>query len=591
MDDVWRAIREGVDSAWVGFWRCARIREQADPKSEARRDHLDVTDTPLWEALDAPHHFQLRAAARRFLLAHRDDPRGVEGWLNYTDAAAQAICLLWPGSDADAELRAAVTERWPLVIFDQSNYGSAKLHPLAASIYRLAPEAGATRLAEKLRHDNRGNGYLIGLDRYDHAWHARLSETVRGFLLGHGGKPSFLRRTLEFFAKRDRPAALAVFDELVARRRDGFRPLDARGHALLLTGLFIFTAERWAVSWQALSRCKAKTARKVFLESARDSYERKTSFADPLPTAQLIDLCALVCRIFPSDQYRERNDSEGNVGARHLIPDMREGLVSMLVGRATEEACAGLRRLAEQLPRPQRIWMRWRHREAVNNLLRRSWTARRRSSADILAMARDPRRQTVDSADDLLDAVLASLERLQRRLLVAESPQLRSLWNDGRGSELPSPKTEEALSDTVADWLCHDLGLQSGIVLNREVQATRLGRLDLKVQTAARPGLAELTVAVEVKGEWNREVASSLGKQLAQQYLVANEWTHGIYLVGWFGGGKRRPWRPNNLLEAQEDANRWASEQTPSDLIVQARVLDCSLGGNATKTSRRRAKR
>jgi len=129
----------------------------------------------------------------------------------------------------------------------------------------------------------------------------------------------------------------------------------------------------------------------------------------------------------------------------------------------------------------------------------------------------------------------------------------------------------------IADWLRRDLGPQSGIVLNREVRATRLGRLDIKVEAAARATASfPLVVPVEIKGDWNPGVTTALGTQLVGSYLQANQWTHGVYVVGWFGGRKLRGWRPANHEEAADCAARWVETQVPDSLTVRAVILDCA---------------
>jgi hypothetical protein len=209
-------------------------------------------------------------------------------------------------------------------------------------------------------------------------------------------------------------------------------------------------------------------------------------------------------------------------------------------------------------------------------------------------MARDFRTATIDDHKDLLDAVLASFERLQARLKHAESPELHALWNEPAGSAKPSPKEESLLSNVVHEWLQRDLGPNGRVILNREVQATRLGRLDIKIEALSpRRGASPLTLVVEVKGDWHREIAKSLGIQLAERYLMANGWTHGVYLVGWFGGQsqntkRKAAWPPNTFATAQSVATSWQVAQCPPGLTIRAQVLDCRLSP-LPKRSRRRA--
>ena len=135
----------------------------------------------------------------------------------------------------------------------------------------------------------------------------------------------------------------------------------------------------------------------------------------------------------------ERSDAHGHVSPKHMIPDLRDGLTGALVTRGTSEACASLR-IADLVSPAQRIWIKWRHHEALKNAFRRAWTAR--TSSEILAIARDFRAVTIDTANDLLDAVLASLERLQHRLQIAESAEAHALWNEPGQSSVSEHKRE-----------------------------------------------------------------------------------------------------------------------------------------------------
>jgi hypothetical protein len=191
---------------------------------------------------------------------------------------------------------------------------------------------------------------------------------------------------------------------------------------------------------------------------------------------------------------------------------------------------------------------------------------------------------TTDTADDLLDAVLASLERLQYRLGSAESAELHALWNEPGRKGVATPKDENVLSDVVHDWLKRDLGPNGGVVLNREVKATLLSRLDIKIEALPTRASAEpLTLVVEVKGHWHREVTTALRDQLVKRYLLPNRWTHGIYLVGWFQSeGCRRTtvktaWPPDSLVTARQLVERWAQAESASGLVIRSFLLDCRL--------------
>jgi hypothetical protein len=579
---IWREL-DTNDTAWVGFCDCAFEEDDTDPKREGHPDRGDIMDSLGWVQADDRQRQGLRAAARRFLVNCFASRESNGAWTNWAEAACFAIALFRDDLSADQELREAVRTRWPRVVFEGHDHGSPVRRAAVSAVYLLVPGIAISSLAKRLRDSNRQDGFLLDLERYAGCWNSRLVDVVRQFLVSRGLKAQAIRRAFLFLINQDRASAIYVFDQVLSAR-GGFQPLDARGRALLSVGLFLLAPERWEISWTALAKCSRPLARQVFLDAAHDYLHRTVKFHEALSTSQLSALCARVWRIFPVVEYDESHRTGGHVSSRDMMPELREGLTATLVARATSEACAKLRWLATLMPAEQRIWMHWRYHQAIKNALRRAWTARNRTSAELLIMTRNSEALTVDTVDDLLEAVRASLERLQRRLTIAESPQLRALWNEPGNGETPTPKDEAVLSDVVADWLKHDLGSDAGIILNREVQATKLNKLDIKVEARSSHGsAAPLTVVVEVKGEWHREVTTALGAQLATRYLLRNQWTHGVYLVGWFGGvrlrrnPRRHRWPPATLSEAREIAASWEKAQCPPGLTVCAVVIDCVL--------------
>jgi len=586
---IWKEL-DSNDTVWVGFCDCAFDQEESDPKRDGHPDRGDITDSPGWLLADEAQKQGLRTAARRFLLTHRDGRVRT----NYSESACHGIALLRDTLDFDQPLHEAIVERWPHVVFDEFDHGSPVQYATIAAVYRLVPDTATANLAEQLRRDNaRSDGHMIDLRRYLLCWDARLVEVVRRFVFSRGLKPRAIRQVFKFLDEHDHPSGLLLLDEIL-KRRGGYQPLDKRGRAILAVGLFLLRAERWPDSWKVLEKCPPKLARQVFFEAVHDLLYGDLRFHERLSAQQLTEACERFMQWFPSSEYSERHDAHGHVASRHMIPDLRDGLMAELIARSTPEACRGILRLAAAAPPEERIWMRWRYNEAVKNALRRAWTGRPRTSADLLTMMRDSRALTIDTADDLLVVVLASLDRLQQRMKIAESPELHALWNEAGRHSRRSPKDEEMFSNVVHDWLQRDLGPIGGIVLNREVQATRLGKLDIKIEALSSRGGPTLTLVSENKGDWHPQVTTALGRQLVQGYLIPNNWSHGIYLVAWFGLGRARKrvtaWPPATLGEAVTFARRWQEAQCPPGLMVRAIILDCTLPERTVKSRSRSLK-
>lgn len=81
---------------------------------------------------------------------------------------------------------------------------------------------------------------------------------------------------------------------------------------------------------------------------------------------------------------------------------------------------------------------------------------------------------------------------------------------------------------------------EKGIVVNREVQIRRTPgqKTDIHVDAMVSGGRAgsyeTLHAIIEVKGDWNPELATGTKDQLQDRYLKNNRYKYGLYLVGWF---------------------------------------------------------
>lgn len=129
-----------------------------------------------------------------------------------------------------------------------------------------------------------------------------------------------------------------------------------------------------------------------------------------------------------------------------------------------------------------------------------------------------------------------------RELLIAYALEYRTtetVRNKKRTRIDFRPKREQDLNDFIATFLRYDLQ-DRHVVVNREVEITRTGlpgdRTDIQVHAhlPAGAGPETLTIVIETKDCWNREIDTGLVDQLAERYLHRRGLRAGIYLVGYF---------------------------------------------------------
>jgi hypothetical protein len=251
--------------------------------------------------------------------------------------------------------------------------------------------------------------------------------------------------------------------------------------------------------------------------------------APALAEADLADLYVWLVRQFPFAEDPDF-DHVHAVGPREQIGHWRDSILRTLENRGTPAAVEAIARIEAALP--EHPWVRTIRRDAELVLRRNTWQPIPPQALLDLVVSAD--RRLVATTADLLDVVLDALSAIQTRL-TGETPESHLLWD----TRLKRPKLEEEISDYLRNRL-HDLLVDRRVVVSREVQVRRMGRgigerADLRID-AVHTGTATatlLTVVVEVKGAWNRDLMDDLSGQLVDRYMNDIGTTHGIYLVAW----------------------------------------------------------
>ncbi|MFL5243400.1 MAG: hypothetical protein ACJ8FY_14940 [Gemmataceae bacterium] len=274
------------------------------------------------------------------------------------------------------------------------------------------------------------------------------------------------------------------------------------------------------------------------------------------------------------------------MGSRDQAFGYRNGILQVLQSRGTEKACEAILRLMAE--RPDLTYLKWSLQAARESTRVRSWKPI--EPEQILQMARDSTKRLVRNGEDLLAIIIESLENLEKKLR-GETPLVSNLWNDPSNG-VREPRSEEHLSDNVKQHLQDELR-SKGVVLNREVvirrsQGNKPGeRTDIHVDAivpGSAPGQSDIvTVVIEVKGCWNKDLWTAMKTQLADRYLHESHAQHGLYLVGWFNCPQ---WDPSNsskkapkvtLREAIDLLEEQANKLSHGTLQVKALVLNTSL--------------
>jgi hypothetical protein len=123
-------------------------------------------------------------------------------------------------------------------------------------------------------------------------------------------------------------------------------------------------------------------------------------------------------------------------------------------------------------------------------------------------------------------------------------------------------------------------------MIRRSRGSTKGERTDIHVDAVVRGATGDdvdtVTVIIEVKGCWHKELWTAMETQLVDRYLRQSHARHGLYVVGWFNcpqwnasDTRRQPGQ--SVQQARVQLDQQAAQFSPGGIAVQALVIDTSL--------------
>ncbi len=211
-----------------------------------------------------------------------------------------------------------------------------------------------------------------------------------------------------------------------------------------------------------------------------------------------------------------------------------------LADRADHETVAALSRIADELDKP---WARTTAARVASALREAAW--RPLHPADVRDIIDNPARQVVTTEAQLAALVLQAIDQLATE--VQQDPDVAAqFWHQQLAGGW-IPRTENQFTTLLTERIKPKL---DGVVLRQEVQLN----LHYAGTAGSEPDIEaivlyagqEISVFVEVKGIWHKDVETSIEHQLADRYLTGARSLTGIYLVAafasehWADGDSRR---------------------------------------------------
>lgn len=566
----------GILDSW---WRLSLELGQGDFQANYESD---LNALPGWNALEESDHSWFEEAAESYIRKMSPSP---ERWIH-----DRAIVFHpdWAGyrafrylrTRAPGRLEALSPDVWrlwaPVLVafpFQSGSEAHAIQRELIQTAYQHAQDAVIYTTIELLRREHPGDiGNMVGL--IETCWDERISEG----LLEFAKDQKLAVNAFELILSTGVSAGSEIAIGLAAETMEDADAYPAGWKDAATRVLWTYEPERfWGTLWDAVTR--EDTTRDMVVHSLACAHETREGFVERLSEEHLADLYILLEQEYPQSKDGVGSGQFGEIPARQTIGWFRNGMLNALVSRGTQTGCDQIARIQTRLP--EAVWIKWGLQEAHHLLRFRTWAPP--SVGEIRSLLRSVDRRLILNGHDLMEVVLESLARLQRRLKENQPPMAVYLWN-----ETPTrPKDEERLSDFIKDHLDADLRAR-GIIINREVVNRRGDETDIRVETFKLDQSGEkldlIELVTEVKGRWNAGLKTSMQEQLVDRYMTANSVSQGIYAVGWFESSnwdtndhRSKKHKSMSLAQAKEFFGSQAASLTSVGRGVREVVLDLSI--------------
>jgi len=575
---------EKIENGAVDTWWCLCMELTLETTSTHYKMELepDVRELPGWKAADSATRLRIISAAELFVT--QCDPRTAD-WLGknrYTSrdiACYKALTLL--AAERPALLENLDHARWalwaPVVlgtpIADAQN-NKNDLERIVGLAYTNAPAEIIQALRIIMDQEAAEHKYVSVTSRILAVWDTTLAQAILDKAQDPTIDPGALGSLLDVLLSKQHQESRAFAESMLTSPAISVESTRKRAIMAARALLARCCTTSWPIIWP-LMQSDTAFGREV-VESLSYFPGQNVQFPGSLSDDQLAALFIWMAQQYPYQD--ETNEKAHFVSPAESAGMLRDGVLTILKGRGTTESVRAFTEIIRQLPGLK--WLRLHLNEAQEIARRQTWSPPQPET--ILALARNADSRVVQTGEQLLDVIIDSLKRIQKKVH-GETPTAQFLWN-----ELPNkkvrPKDENALSDYIKAGLDEELR-NRGIVINREVRIHRGERTDIHVTAVVRGSTEseadQITAIIEVKGSWNPELDDAMQHQLVGKYLTENHCEHGLYLVGWFSSGcwdetdHRKKDNPKlSLGDARTKFDDQAAALSGSGRAIRAFIMD-----------------
>lgn len=558
----------------------------SDPEKQATPSEFnsDITSYLGWKMLSDDEKDLIYNCSKKYLYAVEPQTSNWFGTNTFHRPAATGYKIVRLLLEYDIEfinsLPVEILEKWaPIIISFPETFGLGNdfyYQNVVQYFYDKIPNEMLLLLHRQIGFEIKEDKIVWITKKFELCWDENISNILYEIIIQNNLYPTCFSSLLtDLLDKKYQPVFNFLFNKIMSPI-----PVNENEYKKLIITCKLLLAHYfrkvWLIIWELINE-NEKFGKDLFLTVVNEKVSTR-NFLKEMSEIELGDLYIWLEEKFPTSEYKEPSGFHF-VGPREEVNYFKNYVIEELKQRGNVESENTIENIKNNFPNFD--WLNYVLYQAKSISRHKKWSPLK--PHEILKMLENKNKRSIYNASDLVNVIVESLYRLETELH-GESLPVKFIWNN----KPITPKLEGDLSDYIKMFLQKDL---MQIVVNREVEIRpTIGEVkgentDLLIQTFSTNKNDVISVIIEAKGSWNKNLKSDMKEQLKKRYLNDNQCRYGIFLVGWFlcdSWDKKNDYRygDNPKLkfdEAKQFFLKQAEELTDENYHLYSFVLDCRI--------------